>query len=75
MLYTLIFSIIGLAIGGLGGAFGGFLIGSIFDSIRNPQFVGGFKQQHSTIHLVRYRRTINGCIPSKDHLLVVRFII
>ena len=35
MLYTLIFSIIGLAVGGLGGAFGGFLIGSIFDSIRN----------------------------------------
>jgi len=37
MLYTLIFSIIGLAIGGLGGAFGGFLIGSIFDSIRNSR--------------------------------------
>lgn len=35
MLYTIIFSIIGLAVGGLGGAFGGFLIGSIFDNIRN----------------------------------------
>lgn len=35
MIYTIVFSIIGLAIGGLGGAFGGFLIGSIFDSIRN----------------------------------------
>ena len=35
MIYTLIFSVIGLALGGLGGAFGGFLIGSIFDSIRN----------------------------------------
>ena len=35
MLYTIIFSIIGLAMGGLGGAFGGFLIGSLFDSIRN----------------------------------------
>lgn len=35
MIYTLIFSIIGLAVGGLGGAFGGFLIGSICDSIRN----------------------------------------
>jgi DnaJ like chaperone protein len=37
MLYTLIFSIIGLYFGGLGGAFGGFLIGSIFDSIRNSR--------------------------------------
>lgn len=37
MLYTFIFSIIGLAIGGLGGAFGGFLIGSLFDSIRNKR--------------------------------------
>lgn len=37
MIYTLIFSIIGLAIGGLGGAFGGFLIGSLFDSIRNSR--------------------------------------
>lgn len=35
MIYTLIFSVIGLAMGGLGGAFGGFIIGSIFDSIRN----------------------------------------
>ena len=35
MLYTILFSIIGFALGGLGGAFGGFLIGSIFDSIRN----------------------------------------
>lgn len=35
MLYTIIFSIIGFAMGGLGGAFGGFLIGSLFDSIRN----------------------------------------
>ena len=35
MLYTIIFSIIGLAMGGLGGAFGGFLIGTIFDNIRN----------------------------------------
>ena len=35
MLYTIIFSIIGLAVGGLGGAFGGFLIGTIFDNIRN----------------------------------------
>lgn len=35
MLYTIIFSILGLYFGGLGGAFGGFLIGSIFDSIRN----------------------------------------
>lgn len=35
MLYTIIFSIIGFALGGLGGAFGGFLLGSIFDSIRN----------------------------------------
>lgn len=37
MLFTFIFSIIGLAIGGLGGAFGGFLIGSLFDSIRNSR--------------------------------------
>ena len=37
MLYTILFSIIGLAIGGLGGAFGGFLIGSLFDSIRNSR--------------------------------------
>jgi DnaJ like chaperone protein len=37
MIYTLIFSIIGLAVGGLGGAFGGFLIGSLFDSIRNSR--------------------------------------
>ena len=35
MLYTILFSIIGFAMGGLGGAFGGFLIGSLFDSIRN----------------------------------------
>ncbi|MBQ2513824.1 MAG: DnaJ domain-containing protein [Bacteroidales bacterium] len=35
MIYTIIFSIIGLYLGGLGGAFGGFLIGSLFDSIRN----------------------------------------
>ena len=35
MIYTILFSIIGLAMGGLGGAFGGFLIGSLFDSIRN----------------------------------------
>lgn len=35
MLYTLIFSVIGLAAGGLGGAFVGFIIGSICDSIRN----------------------------------------
>ena len=35
MIYTIIFSIIGLAMGGLAGAFGGFLIGSLFDSIRN----------------------------------------
>ena len=35
MLYTIIFSIIGLAMGGLAGAFGGFVIGSLFDSIRN----------------------------------------
>ena len=35
MLYTIIFSIIGLAMGGLGGAFAGFLIGSLFDIIRN----------------------------------------
>ena len=35
MLYTLIFSIIGFAMGGLAGAFVGFLIGSLFDSIRN----------------------------------------
>lgn len=37
MIYTILFSIIGLAIGGLGGAFGGFLIGSLFDSIRNSR--------------------------------------
>lgn len=37
MLYAIIFSIIGLYFGGLGGAFGGFLIGSIFDSIRNSR--------------------------------------
>ena len=37
MLYTILFSIIGLAMGGLGGAFGGFLIGSLFDSIRNSR--------------------------------------
>ena len=37
MLYTIIFSIIGLAMGGLAGAFGGFLIGSLFDSIRNSR--------------------------------------
>ena len=37
MIYTLIFSIIGLVLYGLGGAFGGFLIGSIFDSIRNSR--------------------------------------
>ena len=37
MLYTFIFSIIGLAIGGFPGAFGGFLIGSLFDSIRNSR--------------------------------------
>ena len=37
MLYTIIFSIIGLAMGGLAGAFGGFLIGSLFDSIRNKR--------------------------------------
>lgn len=35
MIYAIIFSIIGFYFGGLGGAFGGFLIGSIFDSIRN----------------------------------------
>ena len=35
MLFTILFSIIGFAMGGLGGAFGGFLLGSIFDSIRN----------------------------------------
>ena len=35
MIYTLIFSVIGLAVGGLGGAFVGFIIGSICDSIRN----------------------------------------
>ena len=35
MLYTLIFSIIGFAMGGLAGAFVGFLIGSLFDHIRN----------------------------------------
>lgn len=35
MLYSIIFSIIGFALVGLGGAFGGFLIGSFFDSIRN----------------------------------------
>lgn len=35
MLFTIIFSIIGFALGGLGGAFGGFLLGSLFDSIRN----------------------------------------
>ena len=35
MIYTILFSIIGLAMGGLAGAFGGFLIGSLFDSIRN----------------------------------------
>ncbi len=35
MLYTIIFSILGLALYGFGGAFGGFIIGSIFDSIRN----------------------------------------
>jgi DnaJ like chaperone protein len=35
MLFAIIFSIIGLALWGLGGAFGGFLLGSIFDSIRN----------------------------------------
>lgn len=35
MLFTIIFSIVGLYFGGLGGAFGGFLIGSLFDSIRN----------------------------------------
>ena len=37
MIYTILFSIIGLAMGGLAGAFGGFLIGSLFDSIRNSR--------------------------------------
>lgn len=35
MIYTFIFSVIGLAAGGLGGALVGFIIGSICDSIRN----------------------------------------
>lgn len=55
MIYTLIFSILGLYFGGLGGAFGGFLIGSLFDSIRNSrrarkaqeQFTEGRQQYYS----------------------------
>jgi len=47
MIYTLIFSVIGLALGGLGGAFGGFLIGSIFDSIRNSRRARRAQQQFS----------------------------
>lgn len=35
MFYSFIFSIIGFAMGGLAGAFVGFLIGSLFDHIRN----------------------------------------
>lgn len=55
MLYTIIFSILGLYFGGLGGAFGGFLIGSLFDSIRNnrrakkaqEQFTEGRQQYYN----------------------------